>query len=115
MPVALYMDEHVSQAITRGLKRRGVDVLRGQDDDHAEADDEVILDRAAELGRVVFTRDRDFLTIAQRRQSYGTPFSGVVFARQTGPTIGECVNDLEIVAVTSSLHEWLDRLEYLPL
>ena len=47
MPVAFYMDEHVDGAITRGLRRRGVDVLRVQDDAHASTDDELILDRAA--------------------------------------------------------------------
>ena len=115
MAVAFYADEHVDTAITRGLRRRGVDVLRVQDDAHASTDDELILDRAASLGRVVFTRDQDFLVIAQHRQVNDIPFAGVVFAHQDGPSIGECVTDLETVAVASELSEWENRVEYLPL
>ena len=115
MGVAFYMDEHVDSAITLGLRRRGVDVLRVQDDGHAETDDEVILDRAAVLGRVVFTSDQDFLVIAQFRQFNGLPFAGVVYARQDGPSIGDCVTDLETVATASILSEWENRVEYLPL
>ena len=115
MPVALYMDEHVPTAITRGLRRRGVDVLRVQDDAHGSTDDELILDRAATLGRVVFTRDKDFLAIAHRRQIAGIPFAGVVYAHQLDVPIGVCISDLEITAVASELSEWENRVEYLPL
>lgn len=115
MPVSLYMDEHVPRSITRGLCRRGVDVLRVQDDGHRSTDDELILDRAAALGRVVFTRDEDFLVIAQARQANGVPFAGVVFAHQRGPGIGQCVTDLETVATASAPDEWENVVEYLPL
>jgi predicted nuclease of predicted toxin-antitoxin system len=115
MPVAFYVDEHVPSAVTRGLRRRGVDVLRVQDDAHANTDDELILDRAAALGRVVFTQDQDFLAIAQFRQVNGVPFAGVVFAHQDGPTVGQCVDDLETIAIASDLTEWENRVEYLPL
>jgi hypothetical protein len=115
MGVSYYMDEQVPDAITRGLRRRGVDVLRVQDDGHANTDDAVILDRAAALGRVVFTHDQDFLVIAHHRQANGLRFAGVVFAHQDGPSIGQCVDDLEIIAVASELHEWENRVEYLPL
>ena len=116
MAVALYMDEHVPGAITRGLRRRGVDVLTAQDDGHDATEDEIILDRAATLGRVIFTRDQDFLVIAQARQTNGIPFAGVVFAHQMGgPTHGECIDDLEAFASASELGEWADSVTYLPL
>ena len=37
--VALYMDVHVKEAITRGLRRRGVDVLTAQEDGAARLDE----------------------------------------------------------------------------
>ena len=113
--IAYYMDQHVEYAITRGLRRRGVDVLRVQDDGHDQADDDVILDRALYLGRVVFTRDEDFLAIAQDHQVYGTPFAGVVYAKQVVVSIGACVKDLEIIVLASSLEYMENRVEYLPL
>ncbi len=115
MPVALYMDQHVPRAITRGLRRRGVDVLRVQDDGHDRADDVVILDRAITLGRVVFTQDQDFLVIAQTRQIHGTPFAGVVYAEQHRVGIGACVQDLEVIAKVYDPADMENKVEYLPL
>jgi hypothetical protein len=115
MAVRFYMDQHVPRAVTEGLMRRSVEVLRVQDDGHDRAPDDVILDRAAALGRIVFTRDADFLVEAQHRQANDIPFAGVVFAHQLGPSIGQCVRDLEIIAVVYELSDMESRVEYLPL
>lgn len=115
MGLAYYMDQHVPSAITEGLRRSGIDVLRTQDDGHEQADDEVILDRAAALGRVVFTRDSDFLIIAHRRQADGTPFAGVVYAHQTAVSIGDCISDLDLIADAYEPADMENRVEYLPL
>lgn len=115
MALRFYLDQHVQSAITDGLRRRGVDVLRVQGDRYDRAEDGVILDRAGVLGRVVFTRDRDFLAEAHRRQASGVPFVGVVYARQLGPTIGQCIDDLELMAALLDPPDMADRVEYLPL
>lgn len=115
MSVAFYMDEQVDDPITRGLLRRGVGALRVQDDGHARTDDEVILDRAMSLGRVVFTRDQDFLAIAHARQTSGVPFAGVVYAKQVVVSIGDCIRDLELIALVYEPAEMENRVEYLPL
>ena len=57
MAVALYMDVHVPLAITEQLRRRGIDVLTAIEDGSATLDDDVLLERALELGRVLFTQD----------------------------------------------------------
>jgi len=54
------MDEHIHLAITVGLQFRDVDVLTVQDDGRKGMPDTVILDRAMDLQRVVFTQDEDF-------------------------------------------------------
>lgn len=64
MAIALYMDQHVPRAITVGLRLRGVDVLTAYEDGASELDDLELLDRAAELGRVLFTQDDDLLAEA---------------------------------------------------
>jgi len=115
MSVGFYMDEHVPSAITRGLQRRGVDVLRVQDDGFGQTDDELILDRAQELGRIVFTQDKDFLGIVQARQDSGENFAGVIYSAQKGPTIRQCIDDLELASSASSADDWLIVLKYLPL
>ena len=55
MSVRLYMDVHVRRAVTAGLRLRGVDVLTAQEDGNRELLDPELLDRATELGRVLFT------------------------------------------------------------
>jgi predicted nuclease of predicted toxin-antitoxin system len=115
MDLALYMDVHVPLAITRGLRRRGVDVLSAQEDGRRRVADPLLLDRATALDRVVFTRDKDFLAIAQARQVSGVPFAGVVYAAQQSVSIGQCVQDLEIIALASLPGEMLNTVKYLPL
>ncbi len=61
MPVGIYTDVQIPRSIVTCLRLRGVDVLTAQQDGMAEAEDFEILDRATELGRIVFTHDDDFL------------------------------------------------------
>jgi hypothetical protein len=98
MTIAFYMDQHVPRAITAGLMRRGVEVLTAFQDDASEMEDSKLLDRAGELGRVLFTRDDDLLAEATRRQQGDIPFQGVIYAHQLRVSIGACVRDLEVIA-----------------
>lgn len=93
MSLALYMDENVHGAITTGLRLRGVDVLTVQEDDRAGLPDPLVLDRAMELERIVFTQDSDFLIQANRRQAQGLSFAGVVYGHQLLVQIGDCIRD----------------------
>ena len=88
MSLPLYMDVHVPLAITRGLRRRGVDVLPAQQDGATELPDDQLLDRAAQLGRILFSRDQDLLIEAANRMRAGKTFATVVFARQADVSIG---------------------------
>jgi predicted nuclease of predicted toxin-antitoxin system len=72
--VRLYMDVHVRRAVTEGLRLRKVDVLTAQDDESAKLDDPELLDRATELGRILFSQDDDLLREAKRRQQSGELF-----------------------------------------
>ena len=59
--IALYMDHHVPRAITEGLRLRGVDVITAHENGSDHMNDSELLDRAAKLGRVLFTQDDDLL------------------------------------------------------
>jgi hypothetical protein len=113
--VALYVDEHVPSDITRGLRKRGVDVLTVQDEGREGEADPQLLDRATELGRVMFTRDSDFLKEASRRQASGEAFAGVIYAHQLRVSIGECISDLELLALACEPQEFADQVQYLPI
>lgn len=61
MNLRLYMDVHVPRAITNGLRKSGVDVITAQEDGCAQLADPELLDRAATLGRAIFSQDEDLL------------------------------------------------------
>lgn len=115
MSVALYMDVHVRRAVTNGLRMRGVDVITAQEDGTALWPDDRLLDRAGELGRVLFSQDDDLLAEAELRQRGGRAFSGVIYAHQLAITIGQCVRDLELIAKTAEPEDLANRVEFLPL
>jgi len=115
MSVKLYMDVHVRRAVTDGLRLRGVDVLTAQEDGAAEFEDSLLLERANELGRVLFSQDDDLLREANKRQQTGEAFAGVIYAHQLNITIGRCIDDLELIAKATESDEWLNNTVYLPL
>ena len=115
MGVKLYMDVHVRREITEGLRLRGVDVLTAQEDGAAELDDALLLDRATSVGRILFSQDDDLLREAAQRQQTGEKFTGIIYAHQLNITIGQCIDDLELIATATEPEEWLGHVMYLPL
>jgi hypothetical protein len=115
LALALYMDVHVPETVTLGLRRRGLDVLTSQEDETRTWDDEALLSRATELGRLLFTQDSDLLGIAHERQQAGVTFSGLIFAHQHEVSIGELVEDLHLLATCCEIGELADSVTFLPL
>jgi len=113
--IALYMDENVHGSILRGLRRRQIDVLRVQDDGYMERPDDAILDHATEIGRVLFSQDDDLLREATKYQRHGKHFGGVIYAHQLEASIGQCIEDLELLAQAGSPADFVDQVYYLPL
>ena len=74
-----------------------------------------MLERATELGRVLVSQDEDLLREGARRLREGEDFSGVVYAHQLRVTIGQMVEDLELIVTATSQEEWSGRIEYLPI
>jgi len=113
--IALYMDHHVPRAITEGLRLRDVDVITAYEDGTDDINDPALLDRAAQLGRVLFTQDDDLLVEATKRQKEGVTFSGVIYSHQLRISIGACINDLEIISKSGEPEDLIDRVQFLPL
>ena len=115
MSVSLYMDVHVRWSITDQLRRRGVDVLTAQEDDNARLDDSELLNRANSLGRELFRQDNDLLREATHRQRNNIPFAGVLYGHQLRITIGQAIEDLELIAKVAEPSDLENCVEYLPL
>jgi len=109
------MDVHIRRAVTLALRLRSVDVVTAQEDGAAEFDDDQLLERATELGRVLISQDEDLLREGARWLSERKDFSGIIYAHQLRITIGQMVEDLDLIARATSQDEWWGRIEYLPL
>ena len=114
MALKLHMDHHVPRAITIGLRLRGVDVITAHEDAAGKVTDTAILDRAGELGRVLFTQDDDLVVEAVRRQREVIPFSGVIYSHQLRTSIGRCIKDLEVIGRVGEPEDVANGIESLP-
>jgi hypothetical protein len=113
--LSFYLDYHVPAAITNGLRQMQVNVLTVAEDGRADWDDDRLLERALELGRVVFTQDCDFLVLAARWQQARREFAGMVYGHQLRVTVGGAVRDLALIASVMTQAEMRNRVEFLPL
>lgn len=115
MAIAPFMDVHVDWAITEQLRIRGVDVLTAIEDGSNTLPDDELLERARALGRLLFAQDIRFRVMAEDWQRRGRPLAGLIFGHHRGPTIGQYVADLELIAKASEPAEWHDVVRRLPL
>lgn len=109
------MNHNVPAAITDGLRLRGVDVITAYEDGSHLLDDPELLDRATAMGRVLFSMDRDLLTVASGLQRSAKQFAGLIYAHPLRTSIGQCIHDLELLARATDPEDFLGRIEYLPL
>ncbi|MGE0822932.1 MAG: hypothetical protein AB7G75_11720 [Candidatus Binatia bacterium] len=89
-------------------------MLTAYEDEASELEDVELLNRAEELGRVLFTRDDDLLAEATKRQRAGIPFCGIVYAHQLRVAIGRCVEDLELIAKAGEPADLMNQVVFLP-
>jgi Domain of unknown function (DUF5615) len=115
LSLGFYLDVHVPIAVTIGLRSRSIQVVTAQEDGAAQLSDDNLLDRATSLGHALVSQDEDLLREGVRRLRAGEGFTGIIYAPQLGNTIGQMVEDLELIATATSKEEWSGRIEYLPL
>ena len=99
MSIPLYMNVHIPSEITARVRAAGVDVLTAQEDGTDELPDDLLLDRAASLGRALFTFDADFHRITTKRLHDGVPFFCVFFAAKEPRNAKSCASWLETYAL----------------
>jgi len=89
--------------------------VSAQDDGAERLSDPDLLDRADELGRVLFPQDDDLLVEAHGRQRRGRAFAGVIYSHQQNITVRRTLDDLELLAKACAAEDLVGRVEYLPL
>ena len=113
----LLTDEDVHGDIVHGLRRRQptLDLVRVQDVGLRQTPDPLILEWAAQQGRVVVSVDKKTLAVdAWDRVARGLPMPGVAILRIL-LSIGQAINELELIAVAANPDDFRDQVIYLPL
>jgi hypothetical protein len=113
----LLIDEDVHGDIVAGLRRRHptLDLVRVQDVGLRSTPDPIILEWAAQQGRVVVSVDKKTLAVdAWDRVARGLPMTGVAILRIL-LTIGQAIHELEIIALAGNADDFRDQVIYLPI
>ena len=83
--------------------------------DGGHTPDPIILEWAAQQGRVVVSVDKKTLAVdAWDRVARGLPMPGVAILRIL-LTIGQAINELELIALAGNPEDFRDQVIYLPL
>ncbi len=105
MSIRFHLDENMPHAVADGLRNRGVDVTTTTDAQLMGASDKEQLAFARSEGRVVVTRDADFLRISAR----GEKHPGLVFWTERR-SVGQLISALDLLRVSSTADDVEDQV-----
>lgn len=107
--IGFFLDQHIPEAVTRGLERRGVDALSAQDAGRCGLSDLEQLEYARREQRVIVTFDDDFLTLA----ALGITHTGIAFSPASKYSIGELLRALLLIYEILTPSEMHNHIEFL--
>ena len=111
--IRIYTDESVDIAVTRGLRRRGIEAFSARDTENLGLTDEQQLLFACGRKAVIFTHDADFLRLAAKWIERKKTHHGVIYCHQTDRTIGESIRRLRLLATILTAEDMIDHIEFL--
>lgn len=103
-----HLDEHVADAIAKGLRQRGIDVTTTAEAGLLDAEDAQHVNFALAANRVIVTQDADFLRLHAEEISH----PGIVYYSQGSRSIGEVVRFLALMHECLKDDEMRGRVEY---
>lgn len=106
--IRFHLDEHVDPAIANALRRAGIDVTTTIEAGLRTQDDAAHLRFARNEGRVIVTRDQDFLRLANSSLDH----SGIVFYT-ANQSIREIIEGLILIYEVMLPGEMVGCVEYL--
>lgn len=108
MQPKFYCDENVPLAVSKALKKRGIDILTAKDSGMLHREDNAQLSFAIYEKRAIITHDSDFLNLIAKETHYGILF----FTKQV--KIGEAIEEIEKVYLAYSAEELKGIILFLP-
>jgi Domain of unknown function (DUF5615) len=92
--VRLYADTHIPKQVAIQLRQKDIDIVRCEEVELAEADDNKHWLYAQQEQRTILTHDDDFLTLATQAWQNGETFYDVIYGgSQLQGKIGAIVNN----------------------
>ena len=113
--VRFLADQDFDERILNGVIGRdvAVSVTRLREVGLSRADDDRVLEYAAEQGQVVLSHDENTMTAAAyTRTRRRLAMRGLLIARQQKP-MRDVIDSILLVAHASEAEEWVDRVEFL--
>ncbi len=108
MLIRYYLDEHIFAEAAVALSSRGIDALTTFAAGHTGFSDEQQLAFAASEGRVLVSRDRDFVTL----HNQGVQHSGIVRWGRKHASHSYLITSLIALWRTQTAEEMRGRIEY---
>ena len=107
--IRFHLDECVPGAIADGLRRRQIDVTTTPELGLISATDPDQLAFASREGRVLVTKDPDFLALDRE----GWAHCGIAYYVDGSHTIGELISRLVLIHRVLNAEEMIGRIEFL--
>jgi len=95
-------------AVAKALRRRDIDVLTSTEAGLRGSPDVAYLDWALANGRVLVTRDADFLRLHRQQQ----PHAGIVYSEPRSRSIGDIVAFLLLIYEALEPANMVNRVEF---
>jgi hypothetical protein len=113
--VRLYVDEDASeQAVVRGLRARGIDVLTTVEAGRLGTTDAEQIAFAAEQGRTIYTFNvADFARLHRQYQERGLRHSGIAVVPDQRCSVGEKIRRVARLVRSVTAEDMVDCMEYL--
>ncbi len=107
--IPFHLDENADPAIADGLRRRGIDVTTSQEVGLLGAADEAQLAHIRSQGRVLFTQDRDFLSLHAAGESH----PGIAYCHPQSRSIGAILRGLVLIWEVLGPEDMQNHVEFL--
>lgn len=102
-------DEHIDLPAVEALKNKGTDIVSLRDCGLLGSSDENVAQFAYLQGRIIVTRDRDFLVMHSKKQNH----NGIVFLTKQLNT-GEIIREIEIIEILYASADLANYILYIP-
>jgi uncharacterized protein with PIN domain len=107
--IRYHLDEHMEGALAKALHRRGIDVTTTAEVNLLAAEDPIRIGHALSQGRVLITRDPDFLRLHRE----GLHHAGIAFCLPRKRFFGHTVRTPILIWEVMSPEEMRDHIEFI--